>query len=224
MKKASPWLGVGYCLTLGMVFVFAHVAAAAIRDSVLPLPGGWRFAFDHKDAGVAEGWFNPGRDRSSWRVVPVPHTWQVEPGNEKYFGVAWYARPVPPDPAWQEQDIRLEFDAVYRDATVYLNGEKIDTHTGSGYTPFQLDLTDKWKARQTNEIVVRVDNRFSPSSLPYERSFDWPNDGGIIRAVRLRVSPPNHLSRLHVTAQLSADFSKANIQVRARLSGKGEAK
>ena len=187
-------------------------AGAQIDGETVSLSGTWSFAFDPKECGIAEKWYSRNHDRATWRVVRVPHTWQIEPGNEEYMGTAWYARSVAPDRAWRGKDIRLAFGAVYRDAQVWLNGELIGEHKGSGWTPFTLPITEEWDAKETNWIVVRVDNRFSNRALPYENSFDWATDGGITRDVQLIVNPPVHIERLLVTATPSQDFSSASVR------------
>jgi len=196
-------------------------AAQGLGDRIASLNGAWRFAFDPQEAGLGERWFAPEAKRSAWRTVTVPHTWQVEPGHEHYFGVAWYARSVAAEPAWKDDSIQLEFDAVFHDAAVWLNGVKIGEHLGSGYTPFAFSLDRKWDADRANEIVVRVDNRFSTNALPFNDSFDWPNDGGLTRGVRLRVRPPQHLGRIQVRAEPTADFRSATLEARAEVNAAG---
>lgn len=44
-----------------------------------------------------------------------------------------------------------------------------------------------------------TDNSYSPTNLPYNRSFDWNNDGGIYRDVTLHVSGPMAIRYAHVT-------------------------
>lgn len=207
-------LGLGALLTLA----FAS-AAPASNERVFALDGVWRFKLDPNDTGVRAGWHRRGHDRSDWREARVPHTWQVEPGYEDYQGVAWYARGVEPEPGWADGAVHLEFDAVNRDAQVWLNGVKLGEHLGSGYTPFSFALDEKWDFSRANEIVVRVDNRFSTNALPYHSSFDWPIDGGIIRSARLRVMPRPHIRRVFVQAEPSADFLSARLDARIELGG-----
>lgn len=57
----------------------------------------------------------------------------------------------------------------------------------SGYTPFTVNISEYIKEGK-NIITVEADNRFSPDMLPVNRSFDWANDGGIIRPVELWVT------------------------------------
>jgi len=209
------------CLVRSLVSTSCFLAAiltaavppclASAGDEVVSLNGVWRFTLDHDDKGMAEKWFERGRDRSSWREVEVPHTWQVEPGTQDYYGIAWYARKIMPDAGWNGKIIRLEFDAVYRDATVWVNGTRVGEHVGSGWTPFGFYLEKGWDPKSSNEIVVCVDSRFSENALPYKKSSDWAADGGIIRAVRLRALPPTHISNLRIHAEPSRDFSTATI-------------
>ena len=62
------------------------------------------------------------------------------------------------------QRVVLRFDAATHAADVYLNGEKLGSHTG-GFLPFEFDVTDALKAGD-NLLTVAVDNRINQSTLP----------------------------------------------------------
>lgn len=124
----------------------------------------------------------PGPDWSGARTVTLPHTWNIEPGTEELYGVARYRCTLPPCPG-QRRFVR--FGAVNRSGEVRLNGHTVARHQGSGYTPFTAELTPFWKEEGENRLEVTVDNAFSAQGLPCNRSFDWPNDGGLIRPVSL---------------------------------------
>lgn len=109
-------------------------------------------------------------DDSHWAAVTVPHDWAVElpfvenanfrrnPADKddedlaaahgyKPLGrafpetsVGWYRLTLPPTSADDDRRVWLEFDGVFRDATVILNGYIIAQHRG-GYTPFSVDAT-----------------------------------------------------------------------------------
>lgn len=214
----------GWSACLGAA-VESGSATTGVQDGVVSLTGVWGFVLDSSDAGVAGKWFARGRDRSTWRPVNVPHTWAVELGVQVYRRVAWYSRVFETDPAWKGKDVRLEFDAVYQDARVWVNGTELGEHVGSGWTAFGWSLDGKLNPTGPNEIVVRVDARFSDKALPYRKSFDWAADGGIIRAVRLRIRPVLHIDGVYVHADLSADRSKADVEARVELTGgSGETK
>ena len=96
-------------------------------------------------------------------TVTVPHTWNVEEGLYEYAGSGWYACQLSMPAVSEGHRYWLEFGAVYHDAWVYVNGILAGE----------------------NQITVRADNSFSEEMLPYKRSFDWANDGGMIRSVCL---------------------------------------
>ena len=97
--------------------------------------------------------------------------------------------------------MRVRFHAVYHDAVVYLNGVEVGRHENSGYTPFTVELTKALKYGAENSLVVRADNEFTDQMLPYRRSFDWANDGGLIRVVELLVTGAFFIRSAAVTAK-----------------------
>lgn len=143
--------------------------------------------------------FCPGKtfDPAAARPVTLPHTWNIAPETENLCGPAWYRCTLPPCPGPRRF---VRFGAVYRDAQVFLNGQKAGEHTGSGYTPFTVELTPFWNETGDNLLEVQADNRFSPHALPYEHSFDWANDGGLIRPVQLWGSGSHCIRDCRVTA------------------------
>lgn len=144
--------------------------------------------------------FCPGEtpDWSAAASVTIPHTWNIDPETETLWGTAWYRCTLPSCPG-PRQFVR--FGAVYRDARVFLNGCPVGIHTGSGYTPFEVELTSAWQENGENVLTLQVDNRFSTAALPYARSFDWANDGGLIRPVTLWSCGSHRLSGCRVSAR-----------------------
>lgn len=71
--------------------VFLLSIALSIRclaeEEIIPSDVAWDFAFDPKDSTSVDA-----LNSLQWRSVSVPHTWQVENGNEDYYGIAWYRR------------------------------------------------------------------------------------------------------------------------------------
>ncbi len=178
----------------------------------LPLADGWEFRLDPGSAispaaiaGSAQG----------WQPVSVPYTWQTLGGNPEYVGVAWYRTRIVPPEEWKSRFVRIEFEAVFHTAHVFLNGERIGEHIGKGYTAFQCDLSTALQLGQENVLMVRVDNSFSNTMLPRMKSFDWTNDGGIVRPVHLLVTPPIFIERLEIDAVPNLDANTAQVSVRA---------
>jgi beta-galactosidase len=153
------------------------------------LNGEWSFATDPNDEGEQQFWFHIAKKRDTWRTVSVPHTWQIEEELADYRGVAWYWRTFTLTPDWQGSCIRIEFEAVFHSARVWVNGELAGEHLRKPYTAFTVDVTPlvgsghPYTSGRPNTVVVRVDNRFDEHMLPRGRSSDWAHDGGIYRPV-----------------------------------------
>ena len=132
--------------------------------------------------------------------MQIPHTWNIEGGTEEYWGIGWYQAEFEVPEEWLSGCVRLYFHSVYHDAKIYVNGELAGEHKNSGYTPFTVNISEYIKEGK-NIITVEADNRFSPDMLPVNRSFDWANDGGIIRPVELWVTGKQYIKELTITAK-----------------------
>lgn len=111
-----------------------------------------------------------------------------------YEGTLWYQR----DFAYQlpaGQKLFLRFEAVNYRADIYLNGTKVGSHEG-GFDPFEFEISDRL-AEGLNSLVVRVDNRREPESVP-GMTTDWWNYGGITRDVYLYETPGTYLADYHL--------------------------
>lgn len=118
----------------------------------------------------------------------------------EYRGLAWYRRTFDVPPAWSDRAVRLEFEAVFHTATVWVNGTAAGRHVGKGYTAFALDIGSLLHCGAVNSVAVKVDNAFDESMLPRGRSSDWAHDGGIYRSVHLLMTPKVFLERIAVDA------------------------
>ena len=189
MLKYSSSIAVLISLSISCLTGCAGTAASGGGEQVVSLNGSWQFTADKNNEGTNANWFEKEFSRSSWQQVQVPHTWQVMEGLERYTGYAWYARTIKLDCPVQDKILKLEFDAVNRDASVWVNGKLLGEHKGSGYTPFQFYCPccrcRKWQYGNCSAS----DEQLSREALPYEKSYDWTTDGGIIRRVRLRILP-----------------------------------
>lgn len=154
----------------------------------LQLSGQWAFQPDPNRLGLDEDWHVHGPDMPNW--VQIPHTWNVEEELQEYRGLCWYSYRWQAPVEWQERRVRIRFEAVYRDAVIWLNGVRVGAHEYSGYTIFELDLTSVLQYGEDNLLVLSVDNSNSEQALPYSNSFDWADDGGILRGVSVLVTGP----------------------------------
>ena len=187
-------------------------------SEVVPLSGTWIFRIDPPNQGETSGWHRPGPVGDGWRDVHVPHTWQVEEATADYMGRAWYRREFDVPDSWRGRVARLEFEAVFHTAHVWVNGRPAGEHVEKGYTAFAIDVTGLLEFGKRNTVAVRVDNAFSPSMLPRGRSYDWAPDGGIIRPASLVLTPPVYLEYLWVDAWPDLEKRTASLAVRTMVS------
>lgn len=153
---------------------------------------------------LIEDWlFAAGEDVACLRAakpVRVPHTWNIEKSLEEHVGRGWYRAVISSDSLSSGKRTFLYFHGAYRDADVYVNGCLAARHEGAGYTPFLVEITPYQKENVDTEITVCVDNRFSEHAVPYGRSFDWANDGGLYRSVEVWQTGKTAIEDVRITA------------------------
>ena len=128
------------------------------------------------------------------KSVTLPHDAQITEkrspeasnGGHGYFpgGIYNYEKIFAVPKEWQGKALILEFEGVYKNARVSLNGEEICFHP-YGYTNFFVELKNL-KLNGTNTLTVIADN----SQLPNSR---WYSGSGIYRPVWLYVCEPHGL-------------------------------
>ena len=179
---------------------------------IVSLDGIWRFTVDSTNQGMKENWQN-GIPSQCSHEVKVPHTWNIESGTEDYAGLGWYQKNLTLPDNWKNKNIRLKFNAVYHDATVYINGKKAGENLNAGFTPFVIDITQYVNFNSTNTIVVKVNNEYSEKMFPYKKSFDWVNDGGIIRPVSIEITGNPSIRYVHITPKLDLQDSIGDAMI-----------
>lgn len=102
------------------------------------------------------------------------------PGGEYVYTKKWL---VPAE--WQTKTVTIEFEGVYRNSEVFLNGKRAGGWP-YGYTNFYVNCDGFLQYGVENEIIVTVDNSQEPNSR-------WYSGSGIYRNVTLLVGNPSHL-------------------------------
>lgn len=166
----------------------------------IPLDGSWQFQLDPESTGEKRNLPGDSASAAGWKEVCVPHTWQIDESSSAYFGVAWYKRTFYTPAEWVSLTVRIEFEAVFHSASLWVNGKKAGEHLRKGYTAFAIDVTHLLHFGKENAMVVKVENAFDDNMLPRGRSSDWAPDGGIYRPVSLLVTPKVYVERVDVDA------------------------
>jgi len=199
--------------------VLSAAAAAVASPAPAPSPrvvvdwdAGWRFRTGEFAAAMS-----PGFDDHAWREVQLPHDWSTEePLSPDYGsgngyaagGIGWYRKHFSVEPAWQGRAVTIEFDDVYEDAEVWLNGQYVGGRP-YGYSSFAFELTPFLNfGGGDNVLAVRVDHsRFADSR--------WYTGSGIYRNVRLVVTDRLRLAHWGTfvsTPVVTADAATVRIE------------
>ena len=166
---------------------------------------GWRFTLGD-NMNMADVEYND----SKWRLLDLPHDWAIEGvfsaqnksgagGGALPGGVGWYRK------HFRVQDVCkyfLEFDGVYMNALVFVNGEMVD-YRPYGYSSFVVDIT-RYLRCTDNVIAVRVDNSDQPNSR-------WYSGCGIYRHVWLTKTEYVHLRQWGVHVETNAKSGQVKV-------------
>lgn len=154
-----------------------------------------------------EGWlFTLGNDEkmsqvdyndSQWRRLDLPHDWAIEGdfsasnpsgagGGALPGGIGWYRKHFKVTDAAQFDKYFIEFDGVYMNSSVYLNGHLLGFRP-YGYSSFEYDMTPYLNKDGDNVLSVKVDNSDQPNSR-------WYSGCGIYRHVWLTKTHALHVA------------------------------
>ena len=177
-------------------------------------------------AGFASGASAVEFEDSNWRTLDLPHDWAVElPFSEKGSGshgfkaigrnfpensVGWYRKTFHIPESDLGKRISLEFDGVFRNSIVWVNGHYLGTEQ-SGYSSFAYNISEILNYGGDNVVVVRVDASLEEG---------WFYEGaGIYRHVWLCKTSPLHVARwgTFVTSEVNPDHSKAEVSIQTRI-------
>ncbi len=197
--------------------------------------GNWHFLKDSL-SGAEEPDFND----SAWRVIDVPHDWSIEdlpaqngediigPFDKSAVdkmssgylvgGIGWYRKNFTIKEEDKSKIAYLQFDGVYMNADVWLNGKHLGFHP-YGYTPFFYDITSSLNpAGKSNVVAVRVRNEGLNSR--------WYSGSGINRHVWLTLVNPVHIdisSGIYITTpEVSENSAVVKIVTSLKNSGNND--
>lgn len=171
-----------------LLMVMLSVQLSAQRDT-LKVNTGWKFKIQKESIEVPTTLNFTGL--SAAESVTVPHTWNVKDATQNHYGLAWYQKNLDIPATWKNKRIKLVFGAINHTAYFYLNGKKIAENIGDGFNKIELDLTPHAVPGKENLLTVLVNNDYGKNKVPYGNSFDWANDGGLIREVYFVTSDKN---------------------------------
>ena len=168
-----------------ILILFVLFCTAVSARKVESFNNDWKFSLD---MGADESASAPGFDDSGWRTLNLPHDWAIEGDFDEHNpsgtgggalpgGIGWYRKSFKVSEKERGQVLSIEFDGVYMNSSVYINGHLLGTRP-YGYISFCYDLTPYINWGGDNVIAVKVDNSDQPNSR-------WYSGCGIYRDVRI---------------------------------------
>lgn len=145
--------------------------------------------------------------KKSLQEVRLPHSVARTPYN--YFGadsyqmLSGYRREFKTEKSWKNRRVFVTFLAAAHQASVYLNGKLLGSHS-CGYTAFKFELTNHLApAGKTNVLAVTLDSRESLDVPPFGFVIDYMTYGGLYRGVYLETANENFINDVFVTTKKS---------------------
>jgi len=182
-----------------------------VRSRWINLNGLWQLAEAEANDPVPSG-----KDLSQRILVPFPVESALS-GVMKRAERLWYRRTFKIPESWSGQRVRLNFQAVDWEATVYVNGRQVGTHRG-GYDAFSLDITDELTSSGEQELIVGVFDPTSSGDQPRGKQVNGPRgiwytpSTGIWQTVWLEPVPTVHIGRLILVPDIDNSCLRVTVE------------
>ena len=198
-----------------LIFLFSLYATCLGAREVIDFNKDWKFCLNpESDSNPADIEF----DDSGWRTLDVPHDWAIEGDFDEHNpsgtgggalpgGIGWYRKTFKVSKKDKGQVFSIEFDGVYMNSSVYINGHLLGTRP-YGYISFSYNLTQYINWEGENVIAVKVDNSDQPNSR-------WYSGCGIYRDVRIVKTTPVHVAQwgTYINTEITDQATIVNVEV-----------
>jgi beta-galactosidase len=182
--------------------------------------------------GASISYVQPAYNDAAWRSLDLPHDWVVElpfgsgdaaaaniahgrkaMDSKSGTNIGWYRHHFDLPASDKGRRLSLEFDGIYRNSLVWLNGHCLGRHN-SGYIGFSRDISDLANYGGKNTLVVRADAT---------RGEGWFYEGaGIYRHVWLVKTGPVHVARWGTFVTTEVKGAKSEVTLRTTVANDSE--
>jgi beta-glucuronidase len=194
---------------------------------LVDLDGVWRFGIDSR---LPETPWTGRLNTPLEAAVPASYNdLFTDPEIRGHIGWVYYQREVRVPRGWTDDRILLRFDAATHAARVYVDDELVGEHVG-GYTPFDIDITDRVEAGASFRLTVAVSGDLSNQTIPPGKIevgmdgrrtqtyfHDFFNYAGLARSVRLYSIPS--VSIADITVVTGFEGSAGTVEYRVETTG-----
>lgn len=200
-----------------------------VRKNWENLNGNWNFAFDDKNIGEKEKWFENFPENA--KTILVPFTYETKMStiqDEKPHEHIWYQRNIQVDANYLKlNNMMLHFEGSDFHTKVWVNGNYAGNHLG-GYSRFSFDIT-KFVHAGENDIVVAVEDKMDAQQprgkqrwVDYNFGCWYIQTTGIWKTVwteyvpksfieRFKITPCLETETIHITSDIIRENPSANL-------------
>jgi len=156
------------------------------------------------------------------KKVRLPHTVKELPlhyFDEKMYQMeCGYRYILKPMDLWDWKRIILTFKGAAHEATVFVNGKEMGTHS-CGYTAFSFDITEEISLDRENVIVVKLNTNETLNVPPFGHVVDYLTFGGLYRDVYLEIKETAYIKDVYAYADVPAVYSADEKDVTPKAIG-----
>lgn len=178
----------------------------------------WRFYL-----GDCSGAWERETCEEGWEHIRLPHDYSIHqefdencPGGKRNAflpgNIGWYRKHFTMRKEWEGRCLGLEFEGVFHNAQIWLNGVYLGDHP-YGFTGFFFDITDI-AVEGDNVLAVKTDTTKQPSTR-------WYAGSGIYRHVWLTVKEKVFISRHGIKITSCIVDGQAQLFVRTQIENVG---
>ncbi|WP_027330045.1 glycoside hydrolase family 2 [Marinimicrobium agarilyticum] len=176
-----------------------------VTAPVISLDGTWKFTAEPPE----EFWLET-VNFSNWQDIRVPaqasfHIEDLAIRRNELRPSYVYKRVINIPEDYTGKRVKLRFQGVTGDATVWVNGTEVGRHHG-GFTIWNPDITEQVTPGEEAVITVSVHE-------PEKGQSTNTYHGGIVRGVDLMALPKNHITRFHIDSDLDSQYKDAQMNV-----------
>jgi beta-galactosidase len=194
-----------------------HIRITVLRNG---MEVAWNPETDAKEAALAHFEQVDFTDQG-FATISVPANWEVEGFSKPTYdqpddAVGLYRRVMKVPARFAGHRVLWHFDGVFDAAEIFINGKRAGYHE-SGFTAFDIDVTDFIKPGENNLFAVRVCK--NADSVDLDTGDYWAL-GGIYRETYLVAVPPTHVEDVTIVTDLVHDYKDATLKAGIKVAGK----
>lgn len=188
-----------------------HPKPQFMRDGWQNLNGEWQFEIDHGNSGEARGLHRDSCLLSGKINVPFcPESKLSGVEYKDFLSSVWYKREIDITEEQLGGRVFLHFGAVDYRCDVFVNEQKVGSHTG-GYVSFKFDITEALKVGKNTVCVHAMDDTRSGNVPSGKQSDSYASYGclytrttGIWQTVWLEFTPKAYIKNFKIATDIDA--------------------